>query len=88
MASLGPLMENRHDQDDPIGFLQAQCGSWALKPGTVLNELHGEIGFWREMLKRCNDTTPLVSVERMQFALELAERKLRGWIHGQAALQH
>ena len=38
--------------------------------------LRSEIGFWREMIDSCQDTDPPDSIERMRFALALAESKL------------
>jgi hypothetical protein len=46
--------------------------------GTGANEslLRSEIGFWREMIDSCGDKQPEDSVERMHYALELAEARL------------
>ena len=38
--------------------------------------LKSEIGFWREMIESCQETDPPDSIERMRFALALAESKL------------
>ena len=40
------------------------------------NNLTAEIEFWREMISHRSLTAPPESVERMQQALALAERKL------------
>lgn len=37
--------------------------------------LRAEIGFWREMLESCDTNAPAESIERMQQALALAERR-------------
>lgn len=38
--------------------------------------LRSEIGFWRELIDGCDDAQPPESIERMQQALALAERRL------------
>jgi hypothetical protein len=38
--------------------------------------LRSEIGFWREMIESCQETDPPDSIERMRYALALAESKL------------
>jgi len=38
--------------------------------------LRSEIGFWREMIESCQKTEPPDSIERMHYALALAESKL------------
>ena len=38
--------------------------------------LRSEIGFWREMIETCRETDPPDSIERMRYALALAESKL------------
>lgn len=35
-----------------------------------------EIGFWRDLIESCQDTDPPERIERMRFALALAEAKL------------
>jgi len=37
--------------------------------------LRAEIGFWRELLRECDQSVPPDSVERMRQALALAERR-------------
>ena len=51
-----------------------------------LNEtaLRSEIGFWREMIESRSDALPLDAVERMHFALALAEQRLAELFRGQA----
>jgi len=38
--------------------------------------LRSEIGFWREMIESCQETEPPDSLERMRYALALAESRL------------
>ncbi len=38
--------------------------------------LKSEVTFWRQLLQACDDTTPLASIERMKYALALAECRL------------
>jgi hypothetical protein len=38
--------------------------------------LQSEIGFWRELIETCREDEPAETVERMQQALALAERRL------------
>ena len=38
--------------------------------------LRSEIGFWRELIESCQETEPPDHVERMRYALALAESKL------------
>ena len=46
-------------------------------PGrTYESQLKSEIDFWRDMLETRSDDLPGPTVERMQFALALAKRRL------------
>lgn len=38
--------------------------------------LRSEVEFWRDLIESCNDTESPEHLERMQFALALAERRL------------
>jgi hypothetical protein len=38
--------------------------------------LRSEIGFWRELIESCQETESPERIERMRFALALAESKL------------
>jgi len=38
--------------------------------------LRSEIGFWRELIESCQESNPPDSIERMRYALALAESKL------------
>ena len=38
--------------------------------------LRSEIGFWRELIESCQETEPPDRIERMRYALALAESKL------------
>ena len=40
--------------------------------------LRTEIGFWRDLIESCQETDPPERVERMRFALALAESRLNG----------
>lgn len=78
-------MKKPSDQDNQARLFRERCDSWASPPDTVLYSLRGEIGFWGEMLKGCDDATPRETVERMRFARDLAERKLTEWMNGRKA---
>ena len=38
--------------------------------------LRSEIGFWRELIESCQESDPPDAIERMRYALALAESKL------------
>jgi len=38
--------------------------------------LQSEVGFWRELIESCQDSDPPDALERMRYALALAESKL------------
>ena len=51
-------------------------GTTGVQHGISEALLRSEIGFWREMIESCQETDPPDSIERMRFALALAESKL------------
>ena len=51
-------------------------GATGVQHGISEALLRSEIGFWREMIESCQETDPPDSIERMRFALALAESKL------------
>ena len=51
-------------------------GTTSVQHGISEALLRSEIGFWREMIESCQETDPPDSIERMRFALALAESKL------------
>lgn len=51
-------------------------GATGVRHGISEALLRSEIGFWREMIESCQETDPPDSIERMRFALALAESKL------------
>lgn len=57
----------------------AASGGSRTQAETGANEagLRAEIAFWKEMLEICGDDTPPESLERMGFALALAEKRLK-----------
>jgi len=72
-------MKQSQDQDTPPPVLRGGHGHLRDHPDPITEALRSEIAFWRDMLEQCDDATENPSFERMQFALELAERKLREW---------
>lgn len=53
-----------------------KLGETGVQHGISEALLRSEIGFWREMIESCQDTDPPDSIERMRYALALAESKL------------
>ena len=53
-----------------------KLGATGVQHGISEALLRSEIGFWREMIASCQETDPPDSIERMRFALALAESKL------------
>jgi hypothetical protein len=51
-------------------------GASSVEQGITEALLRTEIGFWRDMIVACRDTEPPDSIERMQYALALAELRL------------
>jgi len=51
-------------------------GATGVKHGISEALLRSEIGFWREMIESCQESDPPDSIERMRYALALAESKL------------
>ena len=51
-------------------------GTTGVQHGISEALLRSEIGFWREMIDSCQESDPPDSIERMRFALALAESKL------------
>jgi len=80
-------MKKHPDQDIPAALSGADTGNPASQTATISNALRCEIAFWEELLQRFSQTVPAESVERMEFALELAERKLKD-LHEDPAAAH
>ena len=70
-------MKKYPDQNEPDAPIKAGPGAPTSQTGAISDALRCEIAFWKDLLHRCSQTVPAESVERMRFALELAERKLR-----------
>ena len=51
-------------------------GTTSAQHGISQALLQSEIGFWREMIESCQESDPPDSIERMRYALALAESKL------------
>ena len=51
-------------------------GATGVQHGIGQALLQSEIGFWRELIESCQETEPPDRVERMRYALALAESKL------------
>jgi len=47
--------------------------------------LRAEIAFWRELLSECDRSLPPESIERMRYALALAERRFLQICQGRAS---
>jgi hypothetical protein len=51
-------------------------GAAAVQHGISQALLQSEIGFWRELIESCQEKDSPDSIERMRYALALAESKL------------
>jgi len=51
-------------------------GATSVPRGISQALLQSEIEFWRELIESCKETDPPDRIERMQYALALAESKL------------
>ena len=51
-------------------------GATGVRHGISEALLRSEIGFWREMIDSCQESDPPDGIERMRYALALAESKL------------
>ena len=51
-------------------------GATGVRHGISEALLRSEIRFWREMIDSCQESDPPDSIERMRYALALAESKL------------